>query len=38
VDALLGAPRAIGAQAGIPTPYMDALLGMTRLFDAGRDL
>ncbi|MBY8821795.1 2-dehydropantoate 2-reductase [Sphingomonas colocasiae] len=36
IEALLGAPRAIGAQAGIPTPYMDALLGMTRLFDRCR--
>lgn len=38
VDALIGAPRAIGAKAGIATPYMDALLGMTRLFDSGRTL
>lgn len=38
VEALLGAPRAIGERAGIRTPYMDALLGMTRLFDAGRGL
>lgn len=38
VEALLGAPRAIGARAGIPTPYMDALLGLTRLFDSGRGI
>jgi 2-dehydropantoate 2-reductase len=36
LDALLGAPRAIGERAGIATPYMDALLGMTRLFDSIR--
>lgn len=38
LDALLAAPRAIGARAGIATPYMDALLGLTRLFDSTRAL
>lgn len=36
LDALLAAPRAIGQRAGIATPYMDALLGLTRLFDSSR--
>lgn len=38
IDALLAAPRAIGERAGIATPYMDALLGLTRLFDSNRAL
>ncbi|RJF85524.1 2-dehydropantoate 2-reductase [Sphingomonas cavernae] len=38
LDALLAAPRAIGQRVGIATPYMDALLGLTRLFDSNRVL
>jgi 2-dehydropantoate 2-reductase len=32
IDALLAAPREIAAEMGIPTPNIDALLGMIRLF------
>jgi 2-dehydropantoate 2-reductase len=31
LDALLAAPAEIGHQTGTPTPFMDALLGLTRL-------
>jgi 2-dehydropantoate 2-reductase len=31
IDVLLSAPREIGAAIGLPTPYMDALLGLARL-------
>jgi 2-dehydropantoate 2-reductase len=31
IDVLLSAPREIGVALGIPTPYMDALLGLARL-------
>ena len=31
IDVLLSAPREIGAAVGVPTPYMDALLGLARL-------
>jgi 2-dehydropantoate 2-reductase len=31
IDVLLAAPREIGAALGIPTPYLDALLGLARL-------
>jgi len=31
IDALLSAPREIGARAGVPTPHLDTLLGLTRL-------
>ncbi|TMH69198.1 MAG: 2-dehydropantoate 2-reductase [Betaproteobacteria bacterium] len=31
IDALLSAPREIGARAGVPTPYLDTLLGLARL-------
>lgn len=31
IDALLSAPREIGNALGMPTPYMDALLGLARL-------
>ena len=31
IDVLLSAPREIGAAVGIPTPYLDALLGLARL-------
>lgn len=34
VDLLLAAPREIAAKAGMKTPYMDALHGLTRLFAA----
>jgi 2-dehydropantoate 2-reductase len=32
IDALLAAPREIAARIGIPTPNIDALLGMIRIF------
>lgn len=35
-DALLAAPRELAQQVGVPTPMLDALLGLTRLMDAGR--
>ena len=31
IDALLSAPREIGARAGIATPHLDTLLGLARL-------
>jgi 2-dehydropantoate 2-reductase len=31
IDVLLSAPREIGVAIGIPTPYLDALLGLARL-------
>ena len=31
IDALLSAPREIGAAVGVPTPYLDSLLGLSRL-------
>ncbi|MBS0319694.1 MAG: 2-dehydropantoate 2-reductase [Proteobacteria bacterium] len=31
IDALLAAPREIGARVGVPTPNLDALLGLIRL-------
>ncbi len=31
IDVLLSAPREIGVALGIPTPYLDALLGLARL-------
>lgn len=31
IDALLCAPREIAAAVGVPTPYLDALLGLARL-------
>lgn len=31
IDVLLSAPREIGAALGVPTPYLDALLGLARL-------
>jgi 2-dehydropantoate 2-reductase len=34
LDALLAAPREIAARFATPTPYMDALYGMTRLMGA----
>ena len=36
LDALLAAPREIANLAGVPTPDMDALHGLARLFDAVR--
>jgi len=38
LDALLGAPRAIAASLGVPTPYMNLLYGLTRLFAQTRNL
>jgi 2-dehydropantoate 2-reductase len=38
LDALLAAPREIGRAMGVPTPNMDALLGLTRLFAETRGL
>jgi 2-dehydropantoate 2-reductase len=35
-DALLAAPRELAQQVGVVTPMLDALLGLTRLMDAGR--
>ena len=32
LDALVGAVREIGARVGVPTPNIDALFGLTRLF------
>ncbi len=34
IDALLAAPREIAARIGVPTPFMDALHGLTRLYAA----
>ena len=31
LDALVGAVREIGEAVNVPTPYVDALLGLTRL-------
>lgn len=36
IDALLAAPRELAQQVGVATPMLDALLGLTRLMDAGR--
>ena len=38
LDALLGAPRAIAASLGVPTPYMNTLYGLTRLFAQTRNI
>jgi 2-dehydropantoate 2-reductase len=38
IDALLTAVSEIGARVGVPTPSTDALLGLTRVFAAGRGL
>ena len=38
LDALLAVPREIGRSMGVPTPNMDALLGLTRLFAETRGL
>lgn len=38
LDGLLAAPREIAAQVGVPTPHMDALFGLTRLFAEQRGL
>lgn len=35
-DALLAAPRELAQQVDVATPMLDALLGLTRLMDAGR--
>jgi 2-dehydropantoate 2-reductase len=37
IDALLAAPREIAVKVGVETPYMDALLGLTRLFATHRN-
>ena len=33
LEALLGAPREIGARLGIETPHIDALYALTKLLD-----
>ncbi|MCX7892516.1 MAG: 2-dehydropantoate 2-reductase [Burkholderiales bacterium] len=38
LDALVAAVREIGARAGVPTPTIDALLGLARLFGEVRGL
>ena len=38
IDALLTAVSEIGERVGVPTPSTDALLGLTRVFAAGRGL
>jgi 2-dehydropantoate 2-reductase len=38
IDALLTAVSEIGGRVGVPTPSTDALLGLTRVFAAGRGL
>ena len=38
LDALVGAVREIGGKLGMPTPNIDALLGLTRLFGRVRGL
>lgn len=38
IDALLGAVQEIGAQVGVPTPTVDGLLGLARLFARERGL
>jgi 2-dehydropantoate 2-reductase len=38
IDALLSAPREIGARVGVPTPRLDTLLGLARLHARVRDL
>ena len=38
LDALLGAPRAIAAALNVPSPYMNMLYGLTRVFAQTRGL
>jgi 2-dehydropantoate 2-reductase len=38
IDALIGAVREIGHHLGEPTPFIDALLGLTRLMARSRGL
>jgi 2-dehydropantoate 2-reductase len=38
LDALVGAVREIGVRLSLPTPHIDALLGLTRLMARGRGL
>jgi 2-dehydropantoate 2-reductase len=38
IDGLLTAVSEIGGRVGVPTPSIDALLGLTRVFAAGRGL
>ena len=38
IDALLGAVHEIGQQVAVPTPFVDGLLGLTRLLGATRGL
>jgi len=38
LDVLLAAPQEIGARVGVPTPNIDALLGLSRLFARTRGL
>jgi len=36
LDALTGAVRELGSLVGVPTPYVDAIHGLTRLWMAAR--
>ncbi len=38
IDALVGSVRELGQLAGVPTPFTDALLGLSRLHARGRGL
>jgi 2-dehydropantoate 2-reductase len=38
LDALVGSVQEIGAAVGVETPFVDALLGLTRLFARTRGL
>jgi 2-dehydropantoate 2-reductase len=38
LDALVGVVREIGLRVGVPTPNIDALFGLTRLFGEVRGL
>jgi 2-dehydropantoate 2-reductase len=38
LDALLGAPRAIATALNVPSPYMNMLYGLTRVFAQTRGL
>jgi 2-dehydropantoate 2-reductase len=38
LDALVTAVRELGQRTGVATPYIDALLGLTRLFAQSRGL
>ncbi len=36
LDALTGAVRELGVLTGVPTPFVDAIHGLTRLWMSGR--